>query len=111
MTELATRDSADLETYMSDPTGGRLVAWAKAAAAANQLAKALTTTTFVPKDFAGNIGDATAAILLGELGLSPLAALRSIYVVHGSPALYARTMVALAQSQGHAVWTEVSSDQ
>lgn len=112
MTELATREAAALETYLSDPTGGRLVAWAQAATAANQLAKALVTTTFAPKEFAGNPGDATAAILMGdELGLSPIAALRSIYVVHGSPAMYARTMVALAQSRGHQIWTEATSDQ
>jgi hypothetical protein len=111
MSELAMRESAALETYLNDPTGGRLIAWAQAAQAANQLAKALVTTTFVPKEFAGNPGDATAAILMGdELGLSPLAALRSIYTVHGTPAMYARTMVALAQSRGHQVWTEATSD-
>jgi hypothetical protein len=44
-----------------------------------------------------------------ELGLSPLASLRSIYVVHGTPAMYARTMVALAQAHGHEVWTEVDT--
>src|SRR5690606_22505986 len=38
------------------------------------------------------------------------ASLRSIYVVHGTPALYARSMVALALSQGHEVWTEHTSD-
>lgn len=93
-----------------DPTGGRLVAWAEAASAANRLATALTQTTFVPTAMK-NPGDATAAILMGdELGMSPLAALRSIYVVHGAPALYARTMVALALSHGHEVWTEETSD-
>lgn len=93
-----------------DPTGGRLVAWAQAASAANQLAKALVSTTFVPQAFKGNVGDATAVILMGdEVGLSPLAALRSIYAVHGTPALYARTMVALAQAQGHEIWTEVDT--
>jgi len=97
-------------TSAPDPTGGRLVAWAEAASAANQLAKALATTAFVPQAMR-NPGDATAAILMGdELGLSPLAALRSIYVVHGTPALYARSMVALAQSHGHEIWTEESSD-
>jgi hypothetical protein len=95
----------------ADPTGGRLVAWAQAANAANQLAKALVQTTFVPAHFKGNGGDATAAVLMGdELGLSPLAALRSIYAVHGTPALYARTMVALAQAHGHEIWTEKSTD-
>lgn len=93
-----------------DPTGGRLVAWAHAAQAAQQLAVALSKTSFVPRDFQGQEHNATAAIMMGdELGLSPIAALRSIYVVHGSPALYARSMVALAQSHGHEVWTEKTS--
>jgi hypothetical protein len=109
MTEIAVRDTGELVT-LNDPTGGRLVAWAQAAQAANQLAKALATTSFVPAAFKGNAGDATAAILMGdELGLSPLAALRSIYAVHGTPALYARTMVALVQAHGHDVWTVIDT--
>lgn len=96
-------------TYL-DPTGGRLVAWAEAASAANQLAKALSQTAFVPKEMT-NVGNATAAILMGdELGMSPIASLRSIYVVHGTPALYARSMVALALAHGHEIWTEETSD-
>ena len=112
MSELVTYERASVPeiTYL-DPTGGRLVAWAQAATAANQLAKALSTTAFVP-DTMRDPGNATAAILMGdELGLSPIASLRSIYVVHGTPALYARSMVALALSKGHAIWTESSSDQ
>lgn len=117
MSELTVRPTADVAQYQPDPTGGRLVAWAQAASAANALAKSLVTTSFVPRVKVGqdmvplSVGDATAAILMGdELGLSPLAALRSIYVVHGTPALYARTMAALVVSQGHEVWTESSSD-
>lgn len=94
------------ELAATDPTGGRLVAWAAAASAAHQLAKALSSTAFVPKHFQGNAADATAAIILGdELGLSPISALRSIYVIGGQPALYARTMVALVMSHGHRIWT------
>lgn len=100
------------EVAVTDPTGGRLVAWAGAASAAHQLATSLTRTSFVPKAFQGNAGDATAAIILGdELGLSPLSALRSIYIISGTPALYARTMVALAMGHGHEVWTESSTDR
>lgn len=94
----------------TDPTGGRLVAWAEAASAANQLAKALSQTAFVPREMQ-NVGNATAAILAGdEVGMSPLASLRSFYVVHGTPALYARAMVALAQAHGHEIWTSESTD-
>lgn len=111
MTDIAVRpDHTDI-TLPTDPTGRRLVSWAEAGQAANQLARALSTTNFVPKGMQ-DIGNATAAILMGdELGLSPIASLRAIYVVHGTPALYARTMVALALSHGHEIWTESSSDQ
>lgn len=112
MTEIALREAgAEVARVQDDPTGGRLVAWAQAAHAAHELAGALSRTSFSPKAFQGNPGDATAAIILGdELGLSPLTALRSIYVISGTPALYARTMVALAMSHGHNIWTEESTD-
>jgi hypothetical protein len=109
MTEIALPPSVEVSTI--DPTGGRLVAWAHAASAAHQLATSLSRTTFVPKHFQGDPGAATAAILLAdEIGLSPIIGLRSIYVISGTPALYARTMVALAVSHGHQVWTVESTD-
>lgn len=111
MTDIALRDDNAPAPYESDPTGGRLVAWAQAAHAAHQLASALCKTAFAPKHFRDNPGDSTAAIMAGdELGLSPLASLRSIYVIHGTPSMYAKTMVALVQSRGHEVWTESTSD-
>lgn len=111
---------SELVTYSGDPTGGRLVAWAEAAKAAHSLALALVRTAVVPESYrAKNLdrneveraaADAAAAILLGdELGLSPIAALRSIYVIKGQPAMYALTMVALVMSRGHRVWTESES--
>jgi hypothetical protein len=112
-------DTRELEALLTaDPTGGRLIQWAKAASAAHQLAKVLIGTGFVPKAFKTvqydddtfSPDDATAAILMGdEVGLSPLAALRSIYVIHGTPALSARTMRALALSHGHEMWTKERS--
>jgi len=111
MTELAIRPTSEAAVFASDPTGGRLIAWASAATAAHQLASALVKTTFVPQHFKNNVGDATAAIIAGdELGLSPLASLRAFYVVHGTPALYAKAMVALALSAGHQIWTEKTTD-
>lgn len=100
------------EIAATDPTGGRLVAWAQAASAAHSLAQSLSRTSFVPKAFAGNPADATAAIILGdELGLSPLSALRSLYVIGGTPALYARTMTALVMAHGHEIWTIEETEQ
>ena len=81
-----------------------LAEWAKALDSAYQLGQALCKTQFAPKDFFGKPEAAAAAILAGySLGLSPMNALSNIFVVHGRPALYARTMQALVQAQGHEV--------
>lgn len=120
MTELAVPGQGnEIMHYQEDPTGGRLIAWARAASAAHQLARSLCNTSFVP-DTVKNVrlpdgtidpGNATAVIIMGdELGLSPLASLRSIYIFKGTPALYARSMRALALSHGHQMWNESSTD-
>jgi hypothetical protein len=50
-------------------------------------------------------------ILLGaELGLTPIAALRSMYEIRGQLGMYVRAQLALVQSRGHKVWTEDESD-
>jgi len=99
------------ELAVADPTGGRLVAWAGAGRAAYEIARAIADTDFIPKHFKGKPGDIMAALMLSdELRLPPVSGLRSIYVISGTPALYARTMVALAMQHGHEVWTEMSTD-
>ena len=78
---------------------------------AHQLAQALASTAFVPQHFRGKADDVAAAIMYGAaLGLDPMATLRSVYVVNGTPGVYARQMVAIAQAAGHDVWTEASTD-
>ena len=94
-----------------DPTGGRLIAWAAGLEAAHRIGTALCGTAFAPAHFRGKPEDAAAAILFGdEIGLSPTQALRSIYVISGTPSLYARQMVALVLHHGHEVWTVEKSD-
>lgn len=80
---------------------------AKDLAAAYQFGEALAETSFVPAAFRGRPEEAAAAILCGdEVGLSPMQSLRAVYVISGTPAMYARAMVALVLSHGHEVWTE-----
>lgn len=101
MSEIAIQETQYTET--------RLMIHAREASSAHQLALALTKTDFVPSSMK-DVGNATAAIIMGnELGLSPLNSLRSIYVIHGTPALYARAMVALVLGQGHEIWTVLST--
>lgn len=98
-----------IDTYTAPVTGpaSAIVSWAHGMSSAKQLGDALAVTQFVPAHFKGKPADCAAAIMAGaEVGLSPMQALRSTYVIGGSPAYYARTMVALVQRQGHDVWTE-----
>ena len=97
--------------YNVDPTGGRLVAWAEGLQAAHRIGSALCSTAFAPAHFKGKPEEAAAAIMFGdEVGLSPTQALRSIFVISGTPSLYARQMAALVLHHGHEVWTVEKSD-
>lgn len=91
-------------------TGNQLIAWAESAVAANNIAQSLARTSFVPKAFQGKPDEVTAAILTGqEMGLSPMAALRSMNVIQGTAALSAISLRGLVQSKGHEIWTEEST--
>ncbi len=91
---------------------GQLMQHAEAMDAAFNLAEKMCNTSLVPSIYRGKPNDGTAAILYGaELGLNPIQSLQQIFVVHGMPAIYARTMVALMKSKGHKVWTEESTDE
>lgn len=81
-----------------------LVAWAEEARQAAQIAMSLAKTSFVPVSLRNKPEDITAAILAGqELGLRPMASLRSMDVIQGTPALRAHAMRGLVQSHGHSV--------
>jgi hypothetical protein len=108
MTEMVRADEAQLAA--TPHAADELIVWAQAARAANELARPLCETSFVPVHFHGKPGEATAAIMLGaEVGLSPLQALAGIYVISGKPAMYARTLMAVVLGAGHEVWTESAS--
>lgn len=111
MTELTIHQPAEI-TY-GTPLGTQLIAAAvEQMAGAHQLGTALAGTAFVPKHFQGKPDDVTAAIMYGAaIGLDPMSAVRSIYVVSGTPGLYARSMVAVAMSKGHKIWTEETTDE
>lgn len=81
-----------------------LMQWAQEADLAYQMAQKLAATSFVPQSLRGKPGDITAAILAGaELGLKPMATLKSIDVIQGTPALRAHAMRAVVQNQGHEI--------
>jgi len=82
----------------------RLSEWAQSADAAHRIAQTLVQTSFCPDSFRGKAGEATAAILAGlEMGLQPMASLRSFDVIQGQAAPRAITLRAVLQARGHEV--------
>lgn len=65
------------------------------------VAKALSTTSFVPTAMRGKPDEIAAAILFGrEIGLPPMVALQSVHVIEGRPSLSALAMRGKAQAAG-----------
>lgn len=107
---------SEVELYRQQPaavTPGAsfdLQQWGRDAELVAAVAANLVKTSFVPESYAGRAIEATAAILTGqEIGLKPMAALRSIDIIKGTPAMRAIAMRALVQSAGHEMWTEEST--
>jgi hypothetical protein len=112
MSELERAESADIQRQsdMHDEAVERLGAWAASAQAAYTVAEKLVQTSFVPAAFKDKPYEACAAILAGsEVGLSPLASLRSFDLINGTAAPRAMTLRAIVQSQGHEVVLEEST--
>lgn len=88
----------------------RLAEWAHGAQAAHNVATTLVQTSFCPDQFRGKAGEATAAILAGmEVGLQPMAALRSFDIIGGAAAPKAITLRAVVQAAGHEMVLEEST--
>jgi hypothetical protein len=117
--EIATRDEQTAVATTHNqlpapaPTAGTtaLVAWAQEASLAYDMAQKLAATSFVPQSLRGKPGDIAAAILAGsELGMKPMATLKSIDIIQGTPALRAHAMRAVIQRQGHEIELVESTD-
>lgn len=79
---------------------------------AYRLAKALAMASVMPDALRGKPSDVLALILYGQdLGMSPMQALQSIYVVKGKPQLSATGWIALAQRQGYRIVEIESTDE
>lgn len=92
------------------PESSALLLWAQEARQAAQVAQSIAKTSFAGA-LRGKPEEVTAVILAGhELGLKPMAALKSIDVIQGSPALRAHAMRALVLSAGHEIELVESTD-
>lgn len=110
--EIATQNNMPDLPDVSDDGLDLLMKQAQAMDAAYKVGSALANTQMVPQTFRGKPDDATAAILYGaELGLKPTQALQQVFVVHGQPAIYARTMVGLLKAKGYTFETVESTDE
>ena len=111
--ELATQNHGMIDTPETSEDGLQLLMrQAEAMSSAHKLATVLCNTAMVPQTFRGKPDDGAAAILYGaELGLKPQQALQQVFVVHGQPAIYARTMVALLKAKGYRFSTVESTDE
>lgn len=111
MTDIVLREDSNQSVELAPSRGvAQIVEWAESARAAYSVAESLVKTSFVPEAFRGKAHEATAAILAGsEVGLSPMAALRSFDVIQGTAAPRALTLRAIVQSQGHLIWSEEST--
>lgn len=83
---------------------GRLADWAQSADAAYQVAERLCQSSFVPAQFRNKPVELTAAILAGsEVGLLPMAAMKSFDVIGGVAAPRAQTLRAVTLAAGHEI--------
>lgn len=116
-TEIATTTDNSIEILpparpMASEAIGQLMSHAEAMNAAHQLAAAMCASDLVPAIYRGKPDNGAAAILYGaELGLTPIQSLQQIFVVHGQPAIYARTAVAMVKRHGILVETISSTDE
>jgi len=92
-------------------TKSALVIWAEEARVVANIADSIAKTPFAGA-LRGKPLEVTAVILAGnELGLQPMAALKSVDIIQGQPALRAHAMRGLLQSKGHEIELIESDDQ
>lgn len=116
-TEIEQRDGSSLteqEVVLVEEHGSDdLLRFARDLQLAYNFSKSLVTTPFVPQQYQGNPGHAAAAIMTARgVGiLDPMAALRSLDILQGTPAFRANTLRALVQRDGHEIWVEEANSQ
>ncbi|WP_051179737.1 hypothetical protein [Nocardia concava] len=99
-----------LGSGFGDPLGA-VTMYADIIDTAYNLAEKLCRTPLVGTVYRGKPADAAVAILYGaEIGLNPIQSLQQIFTVHGTPSIYARTMVALLKRRGYRFQTIESTE-
>lgn len=79
--------------------GGNIFGDSKTFELAQRMANALATSTIVPKDYQGKIGNCLIALeMASRLSTSPLMVMQNLYVVNGRPAWSSQYIVAMINS-------------
>jgi len=79
--------------------GGNIFADSKSFELAQRMANALSTSTIVPKDYQGKIGNCLIALeMSSRLRTSPMMVMQNLYVVNGRPAWSSQYIVAMINS-------------
>jgi hypothetical protein len=105
MTELAVPEQPNQLEQVNPQQPGEtaMETWAREARVIAQVAESISKTSFAGQ-LRGKPDEVTAVILAGnELGLKPMAALKSVDIIQGTPALRAHAMRGLVQAAGHEI--------
>jgi len=98
-------------TAPQQPGESAMEKWAREARVIATVAKSIATTSFAGQ-LRGKPEEVTAVILAGnELGLQPMASLKAVDIIQGTPALRAHAMRGLLQSHGHEIELVESSPE
>lgn len=68
---------------------------------AQRMAKALATSTLVPKEYQGNVSNAMVALEMAQrIGASPMAVMQNLDIIHGRPSWRSQFVIAALNSCG-----------
>lgn len=100
-------------TFEEEHGSEDLLRFARDLQLAYNFSRSLVTTPFVPQQYQGNPGHAAAAIMTARgVGITdPMAALRALDIIQGTPAFRANTLRALVQRDGHRLWVVEANSQ
>ena len=66
-----------------------------------RVAKMLSTTTMVPKDYQGNVGNCLVALeMANRMDVSPLMVMQNLHIIHGRPSWSATYLIACINTSG-----------
>ena len=66
-----------------------------------RVAKALTASTLVPKEYQGNLSNALVALDMAQrMKMNPLMVMQNLHIIHGRPAWSSKAMIAMFNQSG-----------